>query len=95
MPAFLRLDRATGALALSDGAELRIGKALMRITAPTEGILRVRIAADEGLPRDESWAVLPEMQRRSVQVAHYRPVTARCVSQQPNWTLRQSWILCT
>jgi alpha-glucosidase len=68
--ALLRLDRATGALPLPDGVELRIDKATLRITALTEGILRVRIAPSEGLPQDESWAVLPQIQRRSVQVAH-------------------------
>jgi len=53
-PALLRLDRATGAFPLSDGVELHIGETVLRITALTEGILRVRIAPDGGLPQDES-----------------------------------------
>jgi hypothetical protein len=69
-PAFLRLDRVTGALPLPDGVEPHFGKTVLRITALVEGILRVCVTPDGASPPDVSWAVLPWMQCRSAQVIH-------------------------
>jgi len=50
----------------SDGIELRRGEIVMRVTALTDSILRVRIGRDGKLPEDASWAVLREMRAASV-----------------------------
>ncbi len=52
-----------------DGLEVRHGLALMRVTALTDQVVRVRIAPDGVLPEDASWAVLPTIR------AHHAPVT--------------------
>src|SRR4051812_33515676 len=49
------------AVAGSDGLEVHRGRVLMRVTALTDEIIRVRIARDGLLPEDASWAVLPAM----------------------------------
>lgn len=51
-----------------DGFEVRQGRVLMRVTALTDRIIRVRIARDGVLPEDASWAVLPEMRADHVGV---------------------------
>lgn len=66
----LRLARATEALRLPDGLELRAGPAAVRVTAVADGILRVRATPDGTFPPDDSWAVLPRESRPPVQVAH-------------------------
>ena len=60
---------AAAAIPRTDGIELRRGRVLMRVTALTDAIIRVRIARDGVLPEDSSWAVLPAMR------AHHAPVT--------------------
>jgi len=57
---------ATPALAASvdqrpDGVEARDGRVLVRVTALTDQIIRVRIARDGVMPEDASWAVLPDI----------------------------------
>jgi alpha-glucosidase len=52
---------SSAALARADGIELHHGRVLMRVTALTDQIIRVRIALDDVLPEDASWAVLPDM----------------------------------
>jgi alpha-glucosidase len=52
----------------SDGADIRSGSWLMRVTAVTDDILRVRAAAAGDLPEDASWSVPGEMRSRSVHV---------------------------
>jgi len=52
----------------TDGMEVRQGTVLMRVTALTEQIVRVRIARDGALPEDASWAVLPAMRANRVAV---------------------------
>lgn len=44
-----------------DGIEARHGRVLMRVTALTDQIVRVRIARDGVMPENSSWAVLPAM----------------------------------
>src|ERR1700733_3022538 len=56
-------------IARGDGADIRSGSWLMRVTALTDDILRVRAAAAGDLPEDASWAVPGEMRGRSVHVA--------------------------
>jgi alpha-glucosidase len=51
-----------------DGIDIRTGAMLMRVTAMTNQILRVRIAADGRMPEDASWAVPASVRARSVQV---------------------------
>ena len=43
------------------GIEVRRGTLLLRVTALTDEIVRVRIGRDRTLPEDASWAVLPAM----------------------------------
>ena len=57
-----------GIVPRSDGLEVRRGRVLMRLTALTDQILRVRIARDGVLPEDASWAVLPPMRAQHVAV---------------------------
>ena len=60
---------AAGAVtARPDGIELRRGTLLMRVTALTDSIVRVRVARDGTMPEDASWAVLPAMRAASVKV---------------------------
>jgi alpha-glucosidase len=51
-----------------DGVEMRHGPALLRVTALTDTILRVRIARDGTLPEDASWAVSADRRAQSVKV---------------------------
>ncbi|MGN6620513.1 MAG: glycoside hydrolase family 31 protein [Sphingomonas sp.] len=53
----------------SDGIEVRRGDTVMRVTALTDDILRVRIARGGTFPEDASWAVLPAMRAAAVKVA--------------------------
>ena len=50
--------------ARNDGIEVRRGDTVMRVTALTDDILRVRIARGGTFPEDASWAVLPGDARR-------------------------------
>jgi alpha-glucosidase len=52
-----------------DGVDIRSGHWIMRVSALSEDILRVRAAADGKLPEDASWAVPGEMRARSVRVS--------------------------
>jgi alpha-glucosidase len=62
------LAAVTSSQSLHDGLELRAGSATLRITALRDDIVRVRISGDGSLPEDASWAVLPEMRSKSVDV---------------------------
>jgi alpha-glucosidase len=44
-----------------DGLDVRRGRVLIRVTALTPQIIRVRIAREGTLPEDASWAVIPSM----------------------------------
>src|SRR5260221_4233335 len=59
-------EPAAATVARSDGLEVRQGGVLMRVTALTNSIVRVRIARNGVLPEDASWAVLREMRARHV-----------------------------
>jgi alpha-glucosidase len=52
----------------SDGVDVRSGRLLIRITALTPDIIRVRVARDGVLPEDSSWAVLAPMRAAHVPV---------------------------
>jgi alpha-glucosidase len=52
-----------------DGVDIRSGHWIMRVSALSEDILRVRAAADGELPEDASWAVPQETRARSVRVS--------------------------
>src|ERR1700737_4611340 len=43
---------------LRDGIELTAGRAKVRITAFTDGVIRVRVAPQGTFPKDFSWAVI-------------------------------------
>jgi len=53
-----------------DGLEARRGALLLRVTALTNEIIRIRLGRDGELPEDASWAVIPQMR------SHSAPVTA-------------------
>jgi alpha-glucosidase len=59
---------SAGVAARPDGVEIRKGPLLMRVTALTDTLLRVRIARDGVLPEDASWAVPTDRRARSVAV---------------------------
>src|SRR5690348_10043831 len=60
----------TAAIALlPNGLQARHGPLLLRTTALTDDIVRVRLGRDGALPEDSSWAVLPEMRARHAVVA--------------------------
>ncbi|MDB5710124.1 MAG: alpha-glucosidase, partial [Sphingomonas bacterium] len=54
--------------AVRDGVELRQGDAVLRVTALSDTILRVRIARDGRLPEDASWAVPATMRAHTIAV---------------------------
>lgn len=71
LPAFPAMAAPAPSVAVSaqrDGAEVRIGTALLRVTALTDQILRVRIAPDGHFAEDASWAVPSAMRKASVAV---------------------------
>lgn len=53
---------------LANGIEVRNGTTLLRITAITDDILRVRIAGNGELPEDASWAVSSQMRASRIAV---------------------------
>ena len=52
----------------ADGIEARRGQLLVRVTALTDEIIRVRIGRDGSLPEDASWAVLSSMRARRARI---------------------------
>jgi alpha-glucosidase len=56
-------------VARPDGIDVRNGRILMRVTALTDQIVRVRVARDGKLPEDSSWAVLPEVRAQRAAIA--------------------------
>jgi alpha-glucosidase len=64
----LSFSKITSAEPLPNGIELRDGEFLMRITALTPEVLRIRASRTGVLPEDASWAVLPEARSASVPV---------------------------
>ncbi len=70
-PAAFARPADPGAAALTartNGIDARRGPVLMRVTALTDEVLRVRVARDGTLPEDASWAVLPERRAHAVPV---------------------------
>jgi alpha-glucosidase len=61
------LTTVEGATALPNGVDVTAGGAVLRVTALTDEIVRVRIGVGT-LPEDASWAVVPEAHRASVTV---------------------------
>ncbi len=53
----------------ADGVEVRVGATAMRITAMTDGLVRVRVAKDGVYPEDASWAVSATLRKQAVKVA--------------------------
>ena len=53
---------------LDNGIEVRTPSRLIRVTALSDDILRIRIAGEGGMPEDASWAVAPEQRARRVKV---------------------------
>ena len=56
------------AAAQQNGVEVKVGKALISVTALREDVLRVRIGPQGTLPPDESWAALPESRHAAAQI---------------------------
>ena len=61
-------EAQTAMVARPDGVEVRRGTTLMRITALTNDVVRVRIAPDGTLPEDASWAVPARIRHDHVKV---------------------------
>jgi alpha-glucosidase len=71
VPASVQAAQPAGAGALkslTNGVEVANGVATLRVTALTDGILRVRIARDGTFPEDASWAVPRDVRMKSVPV---------------------------
>ncbi len=67
-PPIISLDKVVNFRTRPDGIDVQAGAALMRITALTDDIVRVRVAPGNALPEDASWAVLAPARRKSVNV---------------------------
>jgi alpha-glucosidase len=52
--------RVTSTQKLRNGIELTAGRAKIAVTAVSDSVVRVRVAADGVFPKDTSWAVLPD-----------------------------------
>ncbi len=52
----------------ADGVELRTATGAMRLTALTDGLVRVRVAKDGVYPEDASWAVSAALRKQAVKV---------------------------
>ena len=71
VPASVQAAQPAGAGALkslTNGVEVGNGVATLRVTALTDGILRVRIARGGTFPEDASWAVPHDVRMKSVPV---------------------------
>lgn len=64
----VRLAKVTGYRALPNGIEVDSSTAAMRITALTDDILRIRISSNGSFAPHHSWAVLPAIQSKTVEV---------------------------
>ena len=53
-PGFVRLDRVTASRPNANGIEIRLGSAIMQITALRDDIVRVRVNPSGQLPKDTS-----------------------------------------
>src|SRR5256885_5745778 len=62
------LESVTASQPLHDGVEVKASAATLRITALRDDIVRVRISPNSTLPEDASWAVLPAVRTKSVDV---------------------------
>jgi len=92
----LELNTVTGTRPITGGIEVRSGKAILRVVALRDDLLRVRIAPDGVFPEDASWAVLPGARTHTVAVtaesdAHsvgFRTSELRVVVERPDLRLR-------
>ena len=66
--AHFELTEFSEAKALPDGVEVSSGKAIIRITALREDVIRVRVGRDGVLPEDASWAVLDSARKQRANV---------------------------
>ncbi len=62
------LEAVSESRPLRDGIEIKASTAALRITALRDDIIRVRISPNNTLPEDASWAVLPAVRIKSVDV---------------------------
>ena len=67
-PPIVFFSRVTAATPLPNGIEVRSGSMLMKITALTDNVLRIRASRNSTLPEDASWAVLSEARSSAVPV---------------------------
>ncbi len=67
-PGEVEVKAVTSSQPLHDGIQIEAGSATMRITALRDDIIRVRVASDSTLPEDASWAVLPDVRGKSIEV---------------------------
>ncbi|HVJ07176.1 MAG TPA: TIM-barrel domain-containing protein [Acidisarcina sp.] len=64
----VEIEAVTSTQPLRDGIQIQAGAAQIRITALRDDILRVRVAPGAALPEDASWAVLPDVRGKSIEV---------------------------
>jgi len=67
-PSSVTIDSVSAAEPLRDGIQIQAGPAVLRIAALRNDIIRVRISPNSALPEDASWAVLPEVRTKSIDV---------------------------
>ncbi|MEY2413503.1 MAG: alpha-glucosidase, partial [Acidobacteriaceae bacterium] len=63
------LNEFTASTPLQNGIEVRSGRAIMKITALRDDVLRIRIASTGEMPEDASWAVLDSARQQSASVS--------------------------
>ena len=66
------LNQVDEVTSLSDGLQVRSGRAILRVNAIRDDLLRVRVGADGRLPEDASWAVPKTVRDTSVPVEQTR-----------------------
>lgn len=62
------LDRVTDLQPRPDGLDIRAGGAALRVTAVSDGIVRIQAGPGAAIPRGEPWAVVPAWRDRTVKV---------------------------
>lgn len=67
-PSEVEVKSVSSSQPIRDGIQLQAGAATIRITALRDDIIRVRMSPNSSLPEDASWAVLPEVHGKSIDV---------------------------
>ena len=76
VPGLLTLDTFSGDKVLPSGIQVYSGQAIIQVEALRDDVVRIRVARDEVLPEDASWAVLPSARKQRVSVIPENSATA-------------------